>query len=61
MQPVRDGLGVEGGDDGLRKQPGQQTGAGLRVFVEMQEILEIGARHFRRRFRLSCRTAMPGL
>ena len=36
VQPVRDGLRVEGGDDCLREEPRQEPRPGLRVFVEMK-------------------------
>ena len=36
VQPVGDGLGVEGGDYGLREEKGQKTGAGGSDLVEMQ-------------------------
>ena len=36
VEPVGDGFRVEGGRDGLGEEPGQEAGAGLCVFVEMQ-------------------------
>ena len=36
VKPVGDGFRIEGGDDRLGKEPGQEAGAGLGVFVEMQ-------------------------
>ena len=36
VEPVGDGFRVEGGDGRLGKEPGQEAGAGLCVFVEMQ-------------------------
>ena len=36
VQPVGDGLGVEGGDDSLRKEKAQEPGAHRRDLVEMQ-------------------------
>ena len=35
-QPVGDGLGVEGGDERLRKQPGEKPRPRLRILVEME-------------------------
>ena len=36
VEPVGDGFRVEGGDGRLGKEPGQEAGAGLRVFVEVE-------------------------
>ena len=36
VKPVGDGFRIEGGCDGLGEEPGQEAGAGLCVFVEMQ-------------------------
>ena len=35
-QPVGDGLGVEGGHERLREEPGQKPRPRLRIFVEME-------------------------
>ena len=36
VKPVGDGFRVEGGGERLREEPGQEAGARLRVFVQME-------------------------